>query len=301
MIFVERSRVAEPASLSRTNDDGKTETDHAIEHYTIGWDGKKAFPFSRYKENEVKAKLEELFDGKCAYCESRFRHVAPEDVEHWRPKGAVQLADGSEKKPGYYWLAATWSNLLPSCIDCNRRRRQVDVGHPEQEQSGKESLFPVGDEILRWTRHDLPDGETPLLLNPCVDDPSRYLQVVEVEKKTVVKELQPAGTLENRRAEQTIAVFGLNRTNLVDERDEQRLLLLGFLDEARKYCAHLDRLPADPAVDPVRTDIRAMLIGKLAQIKTEIQPRRPYLMMKRPIVDGFMAELGPALRRHGII
>ena len=99
------------AALSKPFADGKTETARAIEHYTVNWDGKTQYTFSRYKEDEVKDALEELFHGKCAYCESRFAHVAPEDIEHWRPKGGVALANGTIQKPGYYWLAATWSNL----------------------------------------------------------------------------------------------------------------------------------------------------------------------------------------------
>ena len=27
---------------------------------------------------------------------------------------------------GYWWLAAAWKNLLPSCPPCNQRRRQVE-------------------------------------------------------------------------------------------------------------------------------------------------------------------------------
>ncbi|MEF9674035.1 hypothetical protein QNM99_25505 [Pseudomonas sp. PCH446] len=47
------------------------------------------------------------------------------DVEHYRPKGAVS-EDASH--PGYWWVAMDWDNLLPSCIDCNRKRKQVTPG-----------------------------------------------------------------------------------------------------------------------------------------------------------------------------
>ena len=107
--------------------------------------------------------------------------------------------------------------------------------------------------------------------------------------------------MENRRAEQTIAVFGLNRADLVKERDEQRLLLIGFVEEARDHLAELDELRDRPEDDPRRARVRRRLLAKLAQIKAQGQPSAPYLMMKRPIIGGLMAEIGPTLQRLGVI
>lgn len=51
---------------------------------------------------------------------------APLDVEHFRPKSEIDEVDPATFRPvpgraptapGYYWLAAAWSNLLPSCIE----------------------------------------------------------------------------------------------------------------------------------------------------------------------------------------
>jgi uncharacterized protein (TIGR02646 family) len=304
VIRVDRSRESAPAILGKLTQ-GKSETDRAIEHYTNGWDGKSTFPFSRYKEDEVKAALERLFHGKCAYCESRFAHVSPEDIEHWRPKGAVQLADGSEAKPGYYWLAASWSNLLPSCIDCNRRRRQIDVRDSSHLQSGKQGQFPVVDETKRWTRHDYLNGEQPLLLDPTSqepeDEPGLYLEVVDKDGKAVVGEKPPPGTFANDRARATIEVFGLNRARLEEERREHRLRLQTYLQEARRAAGRLAKLPADAMWDEIRAETREILGEKLAQIKHERQPKSPYLLMKIPLIDSFMAEIGPVLRQLGLI
>lgn len=307
MIRIDRSRVPEPAVLGRKTE-GRSETERAIEHYTVGWDGTSTFSFRRYKEDEVKAQLARLFLGKCAYCESRFAHVSPEDIEHWRPKGSVQQKDGSEKKPGYYWLAATWSNLLPSCVDCNRRRRQLDARNPDHLQSGKESQFPVADEGQRWTRPDQADrnGEQPLLLDPTspdpADEPSLFLAVAH-EGKAVMEEKPPAGTLANARAHATIEVFGLNRSNLVDERTKERLRLEQLIREATKLAQRLDRRSGttDPEVAEMLAEDRETLVEKLAQIKLERQPESPYLLMKLPLIDGFMATQGRRLTRLGVI
>ena len=47
----------------------------------------------------MKRRLDLLFHGKCAYCETFYSASAPVDVEHYRPKGAVS-EDPSH--PGYY-------------------------------------------------------------------------------------------------------------------------------------------------------------------------------------------------------
>ena len=52
-----------------------------------------------YADDRVKAALEELFYGKCAYCESDILAAFDWDVEHFRPKGRVAER---EDHPGFY-------------------------------------------------------------------------------------------------------------------------------------------------------------------------------------------------------
>ena len=295
MILVSRNQVAEPAILSKAFRGGKTETERAIDHYT-NWDGRKQFNFSRYSEAEVKDALEALFHGKCAYCESNFRHIAPEDIEHWRPKGAVILADGTEQKPGYYWLAATWSNLLPSCIDCNRRRRQEDVRDPANAQSGKQNLFPVADENNRWAKHDQANqnGEVPLLLDPCTDDPVDY---IGVNDKGVVHELKPVGTQHSDRARESIDVFGLNRSDLVDERKKELALVTAICREIELNVRQVPFLPAgqirDETIEAIKT--------KLSELKAHRDDKSRYLLMKRPVINAFIGRAASSLIDLGIV
>lgn len=295
MILISRNQVPEPAILSKTFPDGKTETERAIDHYT-NWDGNKQYGFTRYSETEVKDALEKLFHGKCAYCESNFRHIAPEDIEHWRPKGAVVLDDGTEQKPGYYWLAATWSNLLPSCIDCNRRRRQEDVRDPANAQSGKQNLFPVADEGHRWVKHDQANqnGEVPLLLDPCEDDPVDF---IGVDDKGVVRELKPVGTPENDRARESIDVFGLNRSELVDERKKELALVKAI---CREIELNVRQVPFFPA-GPIRTETIAAIETKLSELKAHQNEDSPYLLMKRPVINAFITRTKPDLVALGIV
>ncbi|HEU0246381.1 MAG TPA: hypothetical protein VFR38_04775, partial [Gaiellaceae bacterium] len=122
------------------------------------------FNFRAYKSVDVVRQLGLSFGGKCAYCEGAWEGTAPVDVEHWRPKGGY-VADGRLKKPGYYWLAAEWLNLLPSCIDCNRERTQPFEDSPPH-LAGKANKFPLPSEKRRANAVGRERFERPRLLHP---------------------------------------------------------------------------------------------------------------------------------------
>ncbi|WP_170327986.1 hypothetical protein [Ruegeria arenilitoris] len=174
------------------NSDGQTELERAKAHYKalIDVGGEiKTYEFSRYKRSEVKTELEKIFHGKCAYCESPFSATQPVDVEHYRPKGPVEGVVGH---PGYWWLAADWLNLLPACIDCNRRRAQITPNPPnwrlvtltehfkfDRNKSlltGKQSAFPLAPGAAHVAvQEGAVDDEPRLLLDPTRDDPDDHL------------------------------------------------------------------------------------------------------------------------------
>lgn len=160
--------------------------------------------------------LLKLFRDKCAYCETNIASNQPGDVEHYRPKGRIRDEEGKILKikvedreiehPGYWWLAYDWRNLLPSCIDCNRRRRHGSEDVP----AGKAECFAV-----RGKRAVLPDDdlsqEQALLLNPSVEgfDPKRHFEFME------------DGTLKplTEEARYSCELLGLNlRESLVGQR-----------------------------------------------------------------------------------
>ena len=64
--------------------------------------------------NTVTIALKGLYKNKCAYCEKLCFYPR---IEHFRPKGRVI---GNQPLPnGYFWLCYEWTNLLPSCHECN--------------------------------------------------------------------------------------------------------------------------------------------------------------------------------------
>src|SRR5262249_2349347 len=141
---------------------------------------KEGFVFKAYKVAGVANALNALFHGKCAYCESRMATVHPSDIDHYRPKSAI-LIDGKQTKPGYYWLAAAWGNLLPSCIYCNRPNRH-EFRH-EKVTLGKGTHFPLSNEKSRARRSSHKqrlEAEKPLILDPCGKiDPRNHLEFEE--------------------------------------------------------------------------------------------------------------------------
>lgn len=217
--------------------------------------------FSAYSSKKVKRKLAELFGRKCVFCESLLAGNQPGDVEHYRPKGKVQLHNppqgAAKTTEGYYWLAAKWQNLLLSCADCNRPREQTDYDHVDRV-IGKSNYFPLVDETKRARGPRGLSEEEPLLLNPCSDDPELHLVFHEdgsVEPVVMNGQDSPQGAA-------SIYFLGLGRLELLQmrarhgrfvrmaiqltlealeqDRDPSRNLadLLAFLDPKEEYVAY---------------------------------------------------------------
>jgi uncharacterized protein (TIGR02646 family) len=121
------------------------------------------FEFDSKLYGRAKPGLSDAQHGKCAFCEAKILHTQPGDVEHFRPKKAWCEAAGKPlQRPGYYWLAYEWTNLVLSCEECNRR--------------GKKNLFPLADETKRArTHHARLEDEEPLFVDPAAEDPGEHL------------------------------------------------------------------------------------------------------------------------------
>lgn len=153
---------------------------------------------SIYGSAPVKKALLKAQNHKCAYCETRFVRDYGQ-VEHYRPKaGWKQMRSDEFQRPGYFWLAYEWTNLLVSCAMCN------DAGH-------KANLFPLIDPSLRATAQiaDV-SAENPLLLNPFDDHPETHI----AWNADVPRPINGCN-----RGQTTIEAFALaNDEKLVDER-----------------------------------------------------------------------------------
>lgn len=196
--------------------------------------GTKTFCFDAalYGHPAVKQALIAAQHGKCCFCERKIG--AEGDVEHFRPKASVCQGGGFPlERPGYYWLAYEWDNLLLACPICNQRF--------------KKSTFPLADSAKRARNHhgDLTQ-EKPLFINPAEEDPTRDIAFRQEVAYAI------SG---NRRAKETIRELGLNRENLSEERRDHldRLIYL------RKVLGQEERLAGNAEGRQVLEEARAFL------------------------------------------
>ncbi|MEX2517736.1 MAG: hypothetical protein WD969_00215 [Paracoccaceae bacterium] len=318
MRAVRRDDIAPPNVLTASDARGAKELERVRAHMDDPVTRKKTFGFSVYKDDEVKAALQALFHGKCAYCESYYDAVAPVDVEHFRPKGSVE---GAPTHPGYWWIAGDWRNLLPSCIDCNRRRRQetpdpstslvaLRAYATRTRSTGKQASFPVAGARAFGELDDLL-AEEALLLNPTEDDPDAHLEF-HIDPLFPLGLVLPRGgglpgaganadvaaaalgAGASARGAVSIQVYGLNRLGLVQERTR----ILRRLEFHRQMIAEIDDIAArlaDEAGGPASlAAVRRLdnLIDRVVEdVRAMAAPDQPYSGLARQWIRRFLDEL----------
>ena len=148
-----------------------------------------------YAHDSVKEQMMKDQHGKCAYCE-QYKNGDFGCVEHYRPKGGF----GSPlQKPGYYWLAYDWQNLLFSCSECNT--------------SYKRNLFPLVNENARDIEHRDISNEEPTIINPATTDPGEHIEFSEFIIRPKLIDGQ-----ESLQGKTTIGMFRLNDRKDLKER-----------------------------------------------------------------------------------
>lgn len=296
MRYVDRSAVPAPLSLSQADGKGQNELVEARVYYGPAAKPEKAFPFEAYRSDDVKQALRNLFHGKCAYCESLFAGTQPPDIEHYRPKGGIEE---SKPHPGYWWLAMAWTNLLPSCIDCNRRRGQVvataDMSLADlqaalsalgaAEPMGKQNAFPTLDNAWAQAEGDPESCEQPALIDPTRTDPAEHLSWPEAELPVVVPQQNPAGQ-QCPRAVASIDIYALNRLGLVQARAEVLRTLHVQLEAVRHFME-----AAEEAAPANKTKAYDRLDQAVAGLRTFREAQRPYSAMAQAVIERFEEEL----------
>jgi len=163
-----------------------------------------------------KAPFGEVQGGRCAYCEMKVIGGQPGDVEHYRPKGELEILDpdnqGEEREhlsnvvgrkalrsigTGYWWDAYCWENYLLSCDACNR--------------GWKRNFFPTADPPAARQRPARNVAEQDLLFNPFGnEDPAAHFSY---DLDGLIRGLTEMGVA-------TIETVGLWRPSLVTSRRE---------------------------------------------------------------------------------
>lgn len=278
------ARPACPPALGASADP-EHERARAVEHFES--DGRRdGFKFKLYAVREVRTALSGMTDGRCAYCESYYDATAPQDVEHYRPKGRIDTPQG-KRKPGYWWLASDWHNLLPSCIRCNREEEH-DLQDGSRLKTGKGDRFPIADEAARATGRGTEGAETPLLLDPANDDPSSFLEFLEEDGDSIVRPLSSNQTsLEHRRARASIDTYGLNRVGLVIERSRALRRIRQSLAMVELFVEMMDG--ASPLL---RDRYEALFVEEVDMIRAHASGRDGFAAVAAPLAQAAFARLG---------
>jgi hypothetical protein len=290
MIFVNRNDIPAPAVLISIDGRGLEEKQKAIAYYGKKSKRKrKAFEFDVYKDPSVKKALQDLFHGKCAYCESFYAKTQPMDVEHWRPKLAVETVKGKKIKPGYYWLATDWNNLLPSCIHCNRASYHVippDLKKPVK--LGKENRFPLRDESKRARKPGDEIHEEPLLLDPCRDRPEDFLTFpLDADRRGLVQTRLDQTGEPHLKAVISIEVYALNREPLIKERERRFLEIAFHLKNVERLAKELD----EAKDNALRERFDDWLKEELRWLEKYKRPEEPYSQLSRQLIDSSLTNL----------
>ena len=292
MISVKRREQIPASLLAQSSID---EMQEARVYYAQWSAGDAAFvKFTRYKGYDVQQALRNDFAWKCAYCERQLEKGSFE-VEHYRPKGGVSGCN----HPGYWWLALTWTNLLPTCAGCNKGLHQhivtvaTTLDEVEAMQAmkpsqlhGKSMQFPVGAARL-LAENDDDAAEQSHLIDPTRSDPEQHLRWRHDGFLSVVEAADGAGGPSVLGAE-TIKCVALNRLDLAENRTQ-------ILDRLRTQRIQIiDALERDavPGADPVAIARAVDFAGlRIEDMKLAAAPNQPFAGMVRAFVRAIIAEL----------
>jgi len=230
-------------------------------------------------DQKTREALAAYYLGKCAYCENNEYEA---QIEHYRPTGKSRKDGGHE---GYPWLCYEWSNLLPSCHDCNRGGAKgtrfpilgIRVAHYPltDEGSPNTDAFKVN--------HTLMLTEKPMLLHPEIDNPRHFFKF-DSEGKIF-------GTDTSARGNKTSEICRLFRQNLCVARQR---IVDDVLDRVRNHLLlfesdHLDKQGLSAALEQIFIEMKE----KAYDIKESFTLFRWYFFEHFPDLfsDGFHQKL----------
>lgn len=218
MIKIDRSSVPEPAVLDSAT--VWAQLARMQEFFRLPPDKRAQ---SRYEfdtrvlwsmNSEVRIALIQLFNNKCAYCESPLG-VGNGSLEHFRPKANARNSNGKIDPDHYWWLYYAWENLYLACNECNVNKRDQ---------------FPIlGLRAEPGTTGESLHVEHPLLLDPCLDDAFQHLRFDANGWVYPVESTDEYIT----RAQATINTLGLNRDSLIEARRLAMLETISLLQTDR--------------------------------------------------------------------
>lgn len=203
-----RSQSDIPNSLLKSKDSNKkTSIEKAFEKNLQ--DGDYSDENNLYKQKDIQSKLREIYNNKCAYCELKFieRDL---NIDHYRPK--KKSKSGLTKcnaDSAYYWLAYSFSNLIPLCPSCNRLKSNCfDI---EGRRVLNSDIEKKDLEALHFITKEYNDIEKPKFIHPEYDKSFEKYMAFNRHGKIMVYKKDDRDDMEViNKLRYTIKICGLN-------------------------------------------------------------------------------------------
>jgi len=197
MRFIDKSKVQFPKKLNSTTT--KTRRDELVLAIKLTNDSENVYISnekynSRYKTDDVKKQLKELYKNKCAFCETNIERW---DVEHFRPKSL------------YPWLAYSWDNLLLACPTCNGYKNNHFAVLNSRVKFKEEDLANIHNLAKKYN-----ESEDNLFINPELEN--------DIHQKLIFDKTGKISS-NDKKVQYTIETCKLDREDLNIERRKQVL------------------------------------------------------------------------------
>ncbi len=210
MIYIDRKRVSMPYLF-------KEEGNPFEEEILFRLENQSKFKQARFKRDdgyirEVFNDLVDLFQNKCAYCESVIEDAT---IDHFRPSDGVSDRKGQSEE-GYYYLSYSWFNLYLSCYECQRYKSNYFPVIGSRIKPPNAKIYLDYDRLQKYISEELP-----LLIDPCDVRAHEEVQFGYNREGNIIPR--------SEKAEYTIELLQLNRPRLVEERHDRIQYLSNLL------------------------------------------------------------------------
>jgi len=213
----------------------------------------------------VKNTLKELYDYKCAYCESFIKNSYGE-IEHYRPKKSLDLKKCDSTK-AYYWLAFSWDNLLPCCKKCNIPKSNCFDIFDTRVDYNNETLEELHKSLQSYNRI-----EKPKLLHPEID----------VFEDDIVFDHKGFMSSDNEKVIYTSTICDLNRKNLREAREK---IFTKYLNLLKKNLALMIEL--EEVTDNFKLLLKSFKLYIVDELKDDKSINQEYSLVSYYIYNNF--------------
>lgn len=216
-------------------------------------------------DKKVKNTLKELYDYKCAYCESFIKNSYGE-IEHYRPKKSLDLkkCDGTK---AYYWLAFSWDNLLPCCKKCN---------------IPKSSCFDIFDTRVDYNNETLEELHKSLQSYNRIEKPKLLHPEIDVFEDDIVFDHKGFMSSDNEKVIYTSTICDLNRRNLMEAREK---VFTKYLKLLKKNLALMIEL--EEVTDNFKLLLKSFKLYIVDELKDDKSINKEYSLVSYYIYNNF--------------